>query len=77
MDIISARHFRDNQTALLNKALRGESVLITSRVGTFKIVPVDSDDRLTSRVCQGLNEVKLMRKGQLKGYSISELINEL
>ena len=77
MEIISARHFRDNQTALLNKALSGESVLITSRVGTFKIVPVDSDDRLTSRVCQGLNEVKLMRKGQLKGYSISELINEL
>lgn len=77
MEIVSARDFRVNQTAVLNKALKGESVLLTSRVGTFKIVPVTADDTLTSRVCQGLNEVKQIREGKLKGLTLNDLLNEL
>lgn len=77
MEIISARDFRVNQTAVLNKALKGESVLLTSRVGTFRIVPVTEEDTLTRRVSQGLREVKLIREGKLKGISVEELLNEL
>lgn len=77
MEIISARDFRENQTAVLNKALKGESVLLTSRVGTFRIVPVTEEDTLTRRVSQGLREVKLIREGKLKGISVEELLNEL
>ena len=50
MEIVSAREFRAHQTtAILSKALNGESVLITSRIGTFKLVPVSKEDTLTDR----------------------------
>jgi len=77
MEIVSARNFRVNQTALLNKALNGETVLLTSRVGTFRIVPVTEEDTLTTRICRGLSDVKLIREGKLKGYSVDELLDEL
>lgn len=77
MHIVSAREFRANQTAVLKKALAGESVLLNSRIGTFKILPVTEEDTLTTRFCKGLEEVKQIREGKLKGYSVEELLNEL
>lgn len=77
MLIVSAREFRANQTAVLKKALAGESVLLNSRIGTFKILPVTEEDTLTTRICKGLEEVKQIREGKLKGYSVEELLNEL
>lgn len=77
MHIVSAREFRANQTAVLKKALAGESVLLNSRIGTFKILPVSEEDTLTTRICKGLDEVKQIREGKLKGYSVDELLNEL
>lgn len=77
MHIVSAREFRANQTAVLKKALAGESVLLNSRIGTFKILPVTEEDTLTTRICKGLDEVKQIREGKLKGYSVDELLNEL
>lgn len=77
MEIISAREFRANQTAVLSKALRGESVLLTSRIGTFKITPVAKNDSLTSRICRGLEEVKHIREGKAKSYTIDQLLDEL
>ena len=77
MHIVSAREFRANQSAVLKKALAGESVLINSRMGTFKILPVPEEDTLTTRICNGLEEVKQIREGKMKGYSVDELLNEL
>ena len=77
MHIVSAREFRANQTEVLKKALAGESVLLNSRIGTFKILPVTEEDTLTTRICKGLDEVKQIREGKLKGYSVDELLNEL
>lgn len=77
MEIVSARDFRANQTAVLTKALSGESVLLTSRIGMFKIIPVTEEDSLTTRICKSLKEVKQIREGKAKGYSIDELLNEL
>lgn len=77
MEIVSAREFRANQTAVLNKALKGESVLLTSRVGTFKITPVSKEDNLTKRIVEGLKEVRAIMDGKMKGYTIDELIDEL
>lgn len=77
MEVISARNFRANQTAVLRKAQQGESILITSRVGTFKITPVEKEDSLTERICRGLREVKLIEEGKLKGYTLEEILNEL
>ncbi len=77
MEIVSARDFRSKQTLFLNKALKGESVLLTSRIGTFRIIPITEDDSITSRITNGLNEVKLMQEGKIKGYTIDDVLNEL
>ena len=77
MQVVSAREFRANQGKYLNAAKDGQSVMLTSRYGNFKITPITEEDSLTSRICEGLMEVKLIQEGKMKGYSIEELLNEL
>lgn len=77
MQIVTAREFRANQGKFLTAAKGGQSVLLTSRYGNFKITPVTEDDSLTTRICEGLREVKLIREGKAKGYTVDELLNEL
>ena len=77
MEIISAREFRANQTAVLTKAKKGESVLLSSRIGMFKIMPVTEEDTLTTRICEGLREVKMIREGKLKAKSAKDFLNEI
>ncbi len=77
MQIVSAREFRSNQGKFLSAAMNGQSVVLTSRYGKFKITPVTEEDTLTSRICHGLQEVKLIREGKLKSYTIEEALNEL
>lgn len=77
MQIVSAREFRSNQGKFLSAAMNGQSVVLTSRYGKFKITPVTEEDTLTSRICRGLQEVKLIREGKLKSYTIEEALNEL
>lgn len=74
MLVVSARDFRANQSAVLAKALKGESVLLTSRIGTFKITPVTEEDTLTSRICEGLREVQLIESGKLPAKSARSFI---
>lgn len=77
MEIVSARDFRANQTAILSKALKGESVLLTSRIGTFKITPVTEEDSLTTRICRGLRQVKMIEEGKLPSRTIQDMLDEL
>lgn len=77
MEIISAREFRANQTTVLNKVLRGESVLLSSRVGMFKITPVSREDTLTTRICESLEEVKMIESGKLPAKSARAFLDEL
>lgn len=49
MTIISVRDFRANQGKYLGLAAEGESVILTSRIGHFKIVPVAEDDAVFSK----------------------------
>ncbi len=76
MEIISARDFRSNQTKILTKALRGESVLLSSRIGMFKIMPVTKEDTLTTRICEGLKEVQLIESGELHAKSARTFLDE-
>ena len=57
MQVVSAREFRANQGKFLTAAKSGQSVLLTSRYGTFKITPVTEEDSLTENICRGLEEV--------------------
>ena len=77
MVIVSARDFRANQTNILTKALNGESILLSSRIGMFKITPVTEEDSLTTRICKGLKQVKLIQEGKLPRRSIQDMIDEL
>ena len=77
MEIISARDFRSNQTNILTRVLNGESVILSSRVGMFKILPVTEEDTLTTRICKGLEEVKMIEDGKLPRLTIQEMLDEL
>jgi prevent-host-death family protein len=77
MQIVSAREFRSNQGKYLTAALNGQSVLLTSRYGNFKITPISEQDSLTERICKGLQQVKMIEEGKQKGYTVDELLDEL
>lgn len=77
MRVVTAREFRANQSKILTAARDGQSVMLTSRVGNFKIVPITEDDTITDRICHGLEQVKLIREGKAKGYTVDELLDEL
>lgn len=49
MTIVSAREFRTNQGKFLTAARGGQSVLLTSRYGNFKIVPVTEEDEIIKK----------------------------
>ena len=77
MNVVSAREFRANQGKFLNAARNGDSLLLTSRYGVFKIVPVTEEDTLTTRICKSLEEVRQIRDGKIKGLTLEDVLNEL
>lgn len=77
MEIIRACEFRANQTAFLKRAQGGETIILSSRLGAFKITPVTAEDSLTARICNGLREVKLIESGKLPVKSAQSFLNEL
>ena len=77
MHVVSAREFRTNQSVILNKAKQGESVVLTSRLGLFKITPITEEDSLTDRICHGLEEVKQIKEGTKPRRSAKDFLNEL
>ena len=76
MQIISAGEFHANQDKLLSAAMSGQSVLLTSRYGNFKIVPV-VEDSLTTRICRGLEQVKMIQEGTLPRRTIQDMLNDI
>jgi hypothetical protein len=77
MQVISLSKFRTNQTATLLRAIQGESVFLTSRLGDFKLVPVSAEERIATRIREGLNEVKQIEAGKLPSKSANAFLNEL
>lgn len=76
MQVVSAREFRSNQGKYLNAAMSGQSVLLTSRYGNFKITPVTEGDSITSRICKGLEQVKMIQDGKLPRRTIQDMLDE-
>lgn len=77
MHVISLSKFRTNQTAVLLRAIQGESVLLTSRLGAFKLTPVTAEEKIVTRISEGLNEVKLIESGKLPAKSAKTFLDEL
>ena len=66
MEIVSAREFRSNQGKFLNAAKSGQSVVLTSRYGNFKITPISDEDEIIKRdIFASCAEVKAHVEGNL------------
>lgn len=66
MQVVSARDFRANQTKILTAARKGQTVVLTSRVGNFKIVPITDDDTIIERDFRAsMEEVKAHIEGKV------------
>lgn len=66
MQVVTAREFRANQTRILTAARDGQSVMLTSRVGNFKIVPITNEDEIVEKHLRtALEEVKAHKEGRL------------
>ena len=86
MTIVSTRDFRANQTKFLDMALRGEHVVLKSRRGTVRLIPVDEDEEeeepkrdVTAEICQGMKDWKeFLETGKSdKFVSWEEMMDEL
>lgn len=77
MQTVSAREFRSNQGKYLTAAKNGHPVMLRSKYGNFQLVPIQNEDSLTSRICKGLKEVKMIEEGNLPRKTLQELIDEL
>ena len=67
MEVVTAREFRSNQGKFLIAAREGQSVLLTSRYGNFKITPVTSDDVIIERdLREAVNQVKEHMEGRIE-----------
>ncbi len=77
MEIVTAREFRANQGKFLTAAMKGHSVILTSRFGNFKITPITEDDSLATRICRGLEQVKMIQDGKLPRRTVQDMLNEL
>jgi len=65
MTIVSTRDFRANQTKFLDMALRGEHVVLKSRRGSFRLMPVEDEEEeeepkrdVTAEICQAMKDWK-------------------
>ena len=59
------------------RALEGEQVLLTSRLGAFKLIPVSAEEKIVSNIAEGLQEVKLIEAGKLPAKNAKSFLDEL
>lgn len=75
MQVISAREFRANQTRILSAARSGQTIMLTSRVGNFKIVPITDEDAIVERdIRSSLSDVKAHMEGKIELPNARDLV---
>ena len=77
MQVIPLSKFRTNQTATLLRAIQGESVFLTSRIGDFKLVLVYVVENICTRIRVGLIDVKRIEAGEQPAKSANAFLDEL
>ena len=83
MIIVSGRDFRANQSKYVGYAHKGENVVVKSRVGAWRVVPVTDSDIIVKRsevaqeLCSALIEAVEAIEGKRKLNTLNSLINEL
>lgn len=83
MIVVTGRDFRDNQSKYVDYARKGEDVVVKSRYGSWRVVPITDDDvvvnkrDLTEELRGALMEAKEAMEGKRKLNTLSNLIHEL
>ena len=83
MIVLTGREFRANQAKYVGVAQSGEEVVVKSRVGSFRIVPIAEDDIIISKnnlsesLYRALLEVKNAREGKGKLLSWEDFKHEM
>ena len=83
MVVVTGRDFRANTSKYVGVAYRGEDVVVKSRAGSFRIVPITDDDivinkrDLAAELRGVLMEAKESIAGIRKLNTLDNLINEL
>lgn len=81
--IVKGRDFRANQSRYISIAHSGEDVILKSRAGYVKLIPVtldsvNTDERdLAAELRNALSDVKEAMQGKKKLLSWEELLDEL
>lgn len=75
MIVVSAREFRENQTKVLTAAKGGQAIILTSRLGLFKITPVtENDSIIENNMREAIAEVKEHMDGTRKLPAAKDVI---
>ena len=84
MTIVSARDFRANQGKYFSMVNSGEQVILTSREGSFRLMPVtpsdsisDGNESLVEDFRGAIRELKDVIAGKKQLKSLDKLIDEL
>ncbi|MGP1435410.1 MAG: prevent-host-death family protein [Phocaeicola sp.] len=83
MIILTGKEFRAHQAKYFGVAKTGEDVIIKSRSGSFRIVPISEQDaiipeqKIISALTASLQEVKEAIQEKRHLINVKELINEL
>lgn len=84
MTIVSARDFRANQGKYFSMVNSGEHVILKSREGNFRLVPVTSSDsisdesqKIAAELRGALRELKEVIEGKKQLNTLDSLIDEL
>ena len=84
MTIVSARDFRANQGKYFSMVNSGEHVILKSREGNFRLIPVTSSDsisddsqKIAAELRGALRELKEVIAGKKQLNTLDSLIDEL
>ena len=83
MVLVTGRDFRANTAKYVCVAYRGEDVVVKSRAGSFRVVPITEDDivinkrDLSAELRGALIEAMESIDGKRKLNTLDDLINEL
>lgn len=84
MTIVSTTDFRANQTKYLGMVDRGEHVILKSRRGSYRLMPVEVEDEepkrdVTTEICQAMKDWKeYLETGKSDNFvSWEEMMDEL
>lgn len=82
MTIVSTTDFRANQTKYLGMVDSGEAVILKSRRGSYRLMPVEEEEPkrdVTAEICRGMKHWKEYLETGKSDYfrPAKELLNEL